>query len=340
MRAPTPVSSLVHRRTLVTAGLILLIKFKFLLKLEVLLNFLFFFGLITIFFSSLTALFEVDIKKIIALRTLSQIGFIIIITGFGLNFLVFLHLVSHALFKSLLFIQIGFLIHNSLGGQDFRFYKNLYKLNIFVKFRIFLTLFILIGLFFSRGLVSKDLILEILIGQDFIIFYLILVVGVIYLTYFYSLRLLKGLIKIFRMRTFIFERTLIYNFLCFFLFLMSFMFIWFLRKNFFFIPVLFLFLDVVLPLLYIFLFFFVLKLILFVFNLIVKFRFLVDFFPKVMSFISSKKNNCQFFDLGLFFFNLNLINKVLNFNILILNYLKFRNFSFIVFLILIFLLIF
>jgi NADH-ubiquinone oxidoreductase chain 5 len=225
MSAPTPVRSLVHRRTLVTAGLILLIKFKFLLKLESLVNFLFFFGLLTMFFSRLSALLEVDIKKVIALRTLSQIGFIIIIIGFGLNFLVFLHLISHALFKRLLFIQIGFLIHNSIRGQDSRFYKNLKNLRIFVKFRIFLTLFILIGLFFSRGLVSKDLILEILINQSFFIFYLILILGVIYLTYFYSLRLFKGLLKIFKSSLFFFENTTIFNFLSLILFLFSFFFI-------------------------------------------------------------------------------------------------------------------
>jgi len=192
-------------------------KFNFLLKFENLLKFLFFFGLITIFFSSLGALLETDIKKVIALRTLSQIGFIIIMIGFGVNFLVFLHLISHALFKSLLFIQIGFLIHNSLGGQDSRFYKKLNRLSLFIKFRIFLTLFCLIGLFFSRGLVSKDLILEILIRQIFLFFIVIFII-VIYLTYFYSLRLFKGLLKIFNSRVFIVENTFIFNFLCLILF--------------------------------------------------------------------------------------------------------------------------
>lgn len=323
-----------------TAGLILLIKFKFLLKLDDLLRFMFFFGLLTIFFSSLRALFEVDIKKVIALRTLSQIGLIIMIIGFGLNFLVFLHLISHALFKSLLFIQMGFLIHNSFGGQDSRFYKNLNKLRIFVKFRIFLTLFILIGLFFSRGLVRKDLILEILIRQNFFVLFLIRIIGVIYLTYFYSLRLFKGLIKIFNRRLFLFENTLVFNLLCLILFLFSFFFIWFLRKNFFFISVLFLLIDILVPMIYIFLFFFILQMILMFFSLLVKFSFLVDFLPKILSFYSIKKVNFQFLDLNLFFFNLNIINKVLSFNILFLNYLKFRNFSFLIFLVFIFFFIF
>jgi NADH-ubiquinone oxidoreductase chain 5 len=226
IRAPTPVRSLVHRRTLVTAGLILLIKFIFLIKLEVFMKIIFFFGFLTIFFSSLTALFEVDIKKIIALRTLSQMGFIIIIVGFGLNFLVFLHLISHALFKSLLFIQIGFFIHNSFGGQDFRLYKSLKNIRLFIKFTVLLTLFSLIGLFFSRGLVRKDLILESLLSQDFYIVYLVRVLITIYLTYFYSLRLFKGLIKVFNRSLFFLENSFIYNFLCFFLFLFSLIFIW------------------------------------------------------------------------------------------------------------------
>jgi NADH-ubiquinone oxidoreductase chain 5 len=340
IRAPTPISSLVHRRTLVTAGLILLIKFKFLLKLEVLLKFLFFFGLITIGFSSVSALFEVDIKKIIALRTLSQMGFIIIIIGFGLNFLVFLHLISHALFKSLLFIQIGFLIHNSIGGQDLRFYKNLKNLSVFVKFRILLTLFSLAGLFFSRGLVRKDLILEILLRQNFFFIFLIWIVMIIYLTYFYSLRLFKGLLKSFNSGLFLLENTIVFNFLCLMLFLRAFFFIWFMGKNFFFIPVIFLLIDVFIPMLYFFLFFYIFKLVLRGLLFIIKQRFLSDFFPKVFNFISIKKFNFWFLDLNLFFLNLKVLNNFYFFNIKVLNYLKFNNFSFIVFLIIFIFIIF
>lgn len=221
IRAPTPIRALVHRRTLVTAGLILLIKFRFLIKNIFFLKILFFFGLITIIFSSVNGLVEVDIKKIIALRTLSQIGFLIMLLGLSLEFLTFLHLISHALFKRLLFIQIGFFIHNSIGGQDFRFFKNLKNLRNFIKFNMILTLLCLCGLFFSRGIVRKDLILEILERQNFFFLFSFFFLIGIFLTFFYSLRLLRGLIQQFNSGLFLIENTNLFNFLCLILYFFS-----------------------------------------------------------------------------------------------------------------------
>jgi len=79
--APTPVSSLVHSSTLVTAGVYLLIRFNELLGVN---NFLLLVSIITLFISGLGANFEFDLKKIIALSTLSQLGVIIIILSLGL----------------------------------------------------------------------------------------------------------------------------------------------------------------------------------------------------------------------------------------------------------------
>jgi NADH:ubiquinone oxidoreductase subunit 5 (subunit L)/multisubunit Na+/H+ antiporter MnhA subunit len=91
MRAPTPVSSLVHRRTLVTAGLILLMNFNFLLKNLNFLFFIFLIGILTMFFSSITALLEEDLKKIVAQRTLSLIGFSITTLGLAILFISYFH---------------------------------------------------------------------------------------------------------------------------------------------------------------------------------------------------------------------------------------------------------
>jgi len=108
MRAPTPIRALVHRRTLVTAGLVLLFNFSlFLFRGEILIV-LFVIGLFTSLFSSLRGIFEEDLKKVVALRTLSQIGFSFLGLGLGLYFLSFMHLMSHALFKSTLFFAGGF----------------------------------------------------------------------------------------------------------------------------------------------------------------------------------------------------------------------------------------
>jgi len=133
IRAPTPVSALVHRRTLVTAGLILLINFYYFLLSGFFSLFIVLFGIFTIFFSSLMSLFEQDIKKVVALSTLSQMGFSTLILGLGMGFFCLFHLIRHAFFKSCLFIQVGFLIYKSMGQQDGRFYRFLSSVGFFFE---------------------------------------------------------------------------------------------------------------------------------------------------------------------------------------------------------------
>lgn len=111
MRAPTPVSAMVHSRTLVTAGVFLVFKYFYFFSFPALLFFLVFFGLLTSGVARLLAILEPDIKKVIALRTLSQIGFLMFTLGLGLPTLSLLHLLTHAFFKSCLFIQAGVFIH-------------------------------------------------------------------------------------------------------------------------------------------------------------------------------------------------------------------------------------
>lgn len=123
MSAPTPVSSLVHRSTLVTAGLVLLINYSVLTINVFISSLILLVGIFTMFFSSVSALYEDDLKKVVALSTLSQMGFSMVTFGLGLNFVCLLHLLSHALFKSCLFIQVGYIIHCSFGQQDGRSYN-------------------------------------------------------------------------------------------------------------------------------------------------------------------------------------------------------------------------
>lgn len=161
--APTPVSALVHSSTLVTAGVYLLIRFNILLVDSWLGQFLLLISGLTIFIAGLGANFEFDLKKIIALSTLSQLGLIIRILSIGFFKLAFFHLLTHALFKALLFICAGVIIHNVKNAQDIRFIG---RLNI----RIPLTCgcfnianLALCGIPFLAGFYSKDLILEIVI---------------------------------------------------------------------------------------------------------------------------------------------------------------------------------
>lgn len=187
--APTPVSALVHSSTLVTAGVYLLIRINIIIINMNLSNILILIGIATIIIAGITAIIEIDIKKIIALSTLSQLGIIIIILGAGSPILSFFHLISHAFFKAILFICAGLIIHNIKDYQDIRKigfrYRNLnFSISIILVANIRLC-----GLPFLRGFYSKDLIIEIMFikGKNFLVI-LLLILGTI-LTVIYSCRL-------------------------------------------------------------------------------------------------------------------------------------------------------
>jgi len=119
--APTPVSSLVHSSTLVTAGVYLVIRFQASLAINSLGRVtLIRLGTITIIIAGLSALSEIDIKKIVALSTLRQLGLIIRALGCDNWVVRYFHLLAHAYVKALLFIRVGTLIHSALDYQDIR----------------------------------------------------------------------------------------------------------------------------------------------------------------------------------------------------------------------------
>ncbi|KAK6039448.1 cytochrome C oxidase subunit II, periplasmic domain protein [Cooperia oncophora] len=111
-------------------------------------------GAINTALTNRVALVEEDIKKVVALRTLSQMGFSMLTLGLGLSFISFVHLVSHALFKRCLFIQVGYLIHCNYGQQDGRRYSYNGVFPLFIQVQLLVTLFCLCGLIFSSGILS------------------------------------------------------------------------------------------------------------------------------------------------------------------------------------------
>ena len=121
MAAPTPVSAVVHSSTLVNAGVYLLTRFRpcFNYWLNVIL--LLVSGL-TIFIAGLGVNFEFDLKRIIALSTLRQLGLIITNISIGLSSLAFFHLLTHALFKALLFMCAGGCYSFYRGFTGYSFY--------------------------------------------------------------------------------------------------------------------------------------------------------------------------------------------------------------------------
>nr|UYI30645.1 NADH dehydrogenase subunit 5 [Aquatica lateralis] len=160
MSAPTPVSSLVHSSTLVTAGVYLLIRFNFCFS-SSLMFLMLFISSMTMFMSGLGANFEYDLKKIIALSTLSQLGLMMSILFLGDYKLAFFHLLSHALFKALLFMCAGCMIHNLMNCQDIRYMGSLINFMPLTCTFFNISNFSLCGLPFLSGFYSKDLILEV-----------------------------------------------------------------------------------------------------------------------------------------------------------------------------------
>nr|YP_010620974.1 NADH dehydrogenase subunit 5 [Mimosilpha disticha]WAX39344.1 NADH dehydrogenase subunit 5 [Mimosilpha disticha] len=159
MAAPTPVSALVHSSTLVTAGVFLLIRFSVVFG-DWLNNFLLLISGLTMFMAGLGANFEYDLKKIIALSTLSQLGLMMSILSMGFSILAFFHLLTHALFKALLFMCAGMIIHVMKDSQDIRFMGNLSIQMPLTCTCLCISNFALCGMPFLAGFYSKDLILE------------------------------------------------------------------------------------------------------------------------------------------------------------------------------------
>nr|ASY98047.1 NADH dehydrogenase subunit 5 [Idolomorpha lateralis] len=160
MAAPTPVSALVHSSTLVTAGVYLLIRFSKAFP-DWLMSFLLVISVLTMFMSGLGANFEYDLKKIIALSTLSQLGLMMSILSLGFADLAFFHLLTHALFKALLFMCAGMVIHNVKNFQDIRFMGNLSMFMPLTSACFMISNFALCGMPFLAGFYSKDMILEV-----------------------------------------------------------------------------------------------------------------------------------------------------------------------------------
>jgi NADH-ubiquinone oxidoreductase chain 5 len=188
--APTPISALVHSSTLVTSGLFLMMRFSYLLYSIPLVCFsLSVLCIFTTFYAGLRSVFEADIKKLIALSTLRHLGFIGLSFSLGLLKLSFFHLLSHALFKSLLFMCMGDIIINLSHYQDFRYLSSGISSTPFSSLVILVSLFSLLGLPIITGFYSKDLVLESFLFTTrsyFLVLVLLINVG---FTFFYTFKL-------------------------------------------------------------------------------------------------------------------------------------------------------
>jgi NADH-quinone oxidoreductase subunit L len=188
MEAPTPISALIHAATMVNAGVYLLARFYPAFEhvpgwtMSVLMV-----GLITAFIAAVSALIATDLKRTLAYSTVSQLGYMVYAIGAGGVFASQFHLLSHAVFKALLFLAAGSVIH-SIGTRDMRRMGGLGKRMPFVRNMFIVGALALAGVPILNGFWSKELILEVGLQGSPIWAYGLMLLGA-GLTAFYTFRM-------------------------------------------------------------------------------------------------------------------------------------------------------
>ena len=193
MAAPTPVSALVHSSTLVTAGIYLLIRFHYIIP-----NWMFLYlgiiGLWTLYRASLAACVEWDGKKIVAYSTLRQLGFMVVALSLNLKDFAFFHLITHALFKAMMFICVGYFMIKKGHFQDLRSLSGMWACSPFLRFTLIARGLSLIGFPFFSGFFSKEFIIEKNFFLQKEIFHYLLIFSLPFTSY-YTSRLIFQLIR-------------------------------------------------------------------------------------------------------------------------------------------------
>lgn len=193
MEAPTPVSSLLHAATLVTAGIYLLMRSSPLLEYSPTTLFIItIMGALTTIFAATSGLLQNDIKRIIAFSTISQLGYMFIAIGLSHYNIALFHMANHAFFKCLLFLGAGSIIHSMADNQDVRKYGGLISFLPFVYTSMLIGSLSLMALPWLTGFYSKDLILEMAYGTYSLKGYIAWILGTFtaMITAFYSFRLI------------------------------------------------------------------------------------------------------------------------------------------------------
>ncbi|GAC1641460.1 MAG: NADH-quinone oxidoreductase subunit L [Ktedonobacteraceae bacterium] len=200
MEGPTPVSALIHAATMVTAGVYLVARTNVLFTAApIALNTVAAIGGATALFAATIALFQLDIKRVLAYSTISQLGYMFLGEGTGNYSAGIFHLTTHAYFKALLFLGAGAVIHALNGEQDMRKMGGL-RGKLPITFWTFLIAALAIsGIFPFAGFWSKDEILGSMLAYATVTgnvwYYILWGVGLITagLTAFYMFRLFFGI---------------------------------------------------------------------------------------------------------------------------------------------------
>lgn len=193
MEGPTPVSSLLHSATLVTAGIYLLLRSSPLLEFaSTALTIIVWIGAVTAFIGASMGLLQNDMKRIIAMSTMSQCGYMVMACGLSQYDVALFHLVNHGFFKSMLFLAAGAVIHAMADQQDVRRLGGLRSFLPLTYTAMLVGSFSLMAVPFLTGFYSKDLILELSYGAYSLPGIVVFILGSVaaLFTAFYSTRLL------------------------------------------------------------------------------------------------------------------------------------------------------
>ncbi len=194
MEGPTPVSSLIHAATMVTAGVYMVARLNFLYSMAPQIMFLVaLVGVLTAIFSASIGLAQNDIKRVLAYSTVSQLGYMFVGVGVGAYAAGIFHLMTHAFFKGLLFLGAGSVIHAMSGEQDMRKMGGLRKKIPITYWTFVFACVAIAGVPGFSGFFSKDEILwkAFSAGGPYLIIWAIAAIAA-GMTAFYMFRLLFG----------------------------------------------------------------------------------------------------------------------------------------------------
>ncbi|MBD5224948.1 MAG: NADH-quinone oxidoreductase subunit L [Bacteroidales bacterium] len=195
MEGPTPVSALIHAATMVVAGVYLVARlFPLYLMEEMSLEIITVVGALTALYAAMVACTQIDIKRVLAFSTISQIAFMMVSLGVarpefhhGLGYMASMfHLFTHAMFKALLFLCAGALIH-AIGSNDYTAMHGLRKYMPVTHITFLIGCLAIAGIIPFAGFFSKDEILTATLGQSTL--WYVWMSAVAGLTAFYMFRL-------------------------------------------------------------------------------------------------------------------------------------------------------
>ena len=188
MEGPTPVSALIHAATMVTAGVYLLTRTAFLFALAPdVLALVAWVGAGTALMAAILACAQDDIKRVLAYSTVSQLGYMMTAIGAGFASAGFLHLLTHGVFKALLFLGAGAVIH-AVGSNDIRHMGGLARKMPQTAIVFIIGTLSLAGIPLFAGFLSKEEILGAVLAGGFTVPFGMLLVGA-FLTAFYMFRI-------------------------------------------------------------------------------------------------------------------------------------------------------